>query len=1075
MPAPAARPLRVTVLGQVTACAQSGDPLLPVSGRGADLVAALVLASGSPASAERLIDEVWPDGPPASGRAALQTLVSRLRAGHGADLVRSTAAGYALGVPAAEVDLLRAEAAATDARAALDAGDPRSATDLTAAALAELGAPDSGVPEPELRAAVTTRAERARTDLLRSRVAALLAGAAPAAALPAAEELAALAPLDDAAQLALMRALHAAGRSSEALVSFAAYRERLADQLGTDPTAQVTDFHLQLLTAQAPATRPRVLGVRAVPGDLLGRDQDLDAVQRALTGAAVVTVLGTGGLGKTRLVQEVARRAADRGEAVAVVELASVRSPEDLLPALADALRVPDPVRTPGAPADPRGIQDRVADRLADHPTLLVLDNCEQVLGAVAGVVTELCATVPGLRVLTTSRAPLGVPGEQVHPLLPLPATAPDGGPGPAVALFTARATAVRPGVVLPPEVLDRLCRKLDGLPLAIELAAARTRSMTVEEIDRRLSDRFGLLTGGGAGLPERHRTLHAVIAWSWDLLTASQRVLARRVAALPDGFPAEAAVALAGPGADEVAVLDDLDALVAQSLLRAEEHRPTRSMRYRMLELVREFGEREARAAGDEELIRHAIGDWARDLAADRIGPDGPDRVQLDPVIEREQDNLVAVLRGELARGVDARLDVAVALFGVAAMRWLLQGAHDELVQVQRRLLGLARDWTPPPELADAAVLGFGVAALTEVMWGDLRHGALARRLVARARTAGPVSPVHELLAGLVREVADPVELDRLLADARVSGDPATRRFSLLGSWSIAENDGRIDDAIGHAEKAYHLGRQQDDPWTLALAAVQLACAHTQSGRPAEAVPWIDEAERAMDRLHELEAGPAIMAIEEGLWQIRGLTLLALGEFEAAAHLFGRMAVESQDQREAATLTKLGAAETAFGRGELTTALAHYRELLAATDGDEWRQNPWRLIATGVCLAAHALAGETGHPAVVAAAGSVRSIPIRAGSRAVPYADRPVLGVLLLGTAAWRMAVGEAEHTVLPLMALAERMRSRQDYRPLHRHLHWELATARYGEQAVAGARAAELAAGRAGELDRAIALLAG
>lgn len=1053
----------MTVLGQVTACAQPGDRPVPVAGRGADLLAALVLLAGAQASVDRLIDEVWPEGPPASGRAALQTLVSRLRAAHGADLVRSTPAGYALGVPPAQVDLLRAEAAATDG------------TDATAVAdaLALLGSdPDSAVPDPDLRARVVVRAQRARTALLRARIAALLDGPAPADALPDAESLAADAPLDDTAQLALMRALHAAGRSTEALASFAAYRERLADRLGTDPAAAVSEFHLRLLSAQAPPSppRPRVLGVRTVPGDLLGRAEDLAAVERELASSPVVCVLGTGGLGKTRLVQEVARRAADRGQAVAVAELASVRDPEDLLPALTEALRVPEPVRTAGR-VDLRGMQARLRDRLAEQPTLLVLDNCEQILAAVADWVAQTTGTVPGLRVLATSRAPLGVPGEQVHPLLPLPTVDAEGRPGPAVALFTERALAVRPDVVLPPEVLDRLCRRLDGLPLAIELAAARTRSLTVEEIERRLSDRFSLLTGGGAGLPERHRTLHAVIDWSWDLLTSSQRVLARRVAALPDGFPAEAAVAVVGPDADEFAVLDDLDALVAQSLLRAEEHRPTRSMRYRMLELVREFGEREAAAAGEQELVRTALGDWARDLAVDRIGPDGPDRVQLDPVVEREQDNLVALLRAELARGAQGRTDVLVTVFALSAMRWLLQGAHDELAQVQRQVLARARDWTPPPELADAAVLGFSIAAVVEVMWGDLREGALARVLVSRVRHAGPVSPVNLMLADLVQSVGDQDALERILADARVSPDEATRRFALLGSWTIAENAGRMDEAITHADGAYRLGVRQDDPWTIALASVQLGGAYTQIGRADLAVPWVERTEQALARLHAQDAGPAVTAIEEGLWQVRALTLLALGDFDAAEQLFSRRAEESHDQQEAAMLTRLGAAETAFGRGEIDQALDHYRALVAATAGDDWRQNPWRLVAAGACLAAHALAGRTELPELHELAASLRTIPIRQGTRSVPYADRPVLGTVLLGAAAWRMAVGEQEDTVLPLLALAEQMHSRQDYRPLQRDLHWSRATARYGEPAVTRARATPVP----DALGRAITLLQG
>lgn len=1062
-------PLRVRVLGQVAAAGPDGAALAPVAGRGADLLAALVLLDGAPGSAERLIDEVWPQDPPGSGRAALQTVVSRLRAAYGADLVRSVAAGYALGVGAEQVDLWRAERAVTAARAA----GARADTD-TATVLAELSSTESGVPDPVLRDAVEARARRAWTALARDRVTALLEGPAPADALPLAERLADLAPWDDSAQLALMRALHAAGRSSEAIAAFAGYRERLADELGTDPSSAVAAFHLELLTAEAAPTRQRVLGVKATPGDLLGRAEDLATVESALRTSAVVTVLGIGGLGKTRLVQEVARRAADRGEAVAVVELAAVRDPEDLLPVLGSALRVPEPVRTAASSAtDLRGIQDRVRDRLAEQPPLLVLDNCEQVLAAVAVLVADLTSTVPGLRVLATSRAPLGAPGERVHPLLPLPSTGPDGAPGPAVALFVERARAVRPDVALPPEVLTRLCRRLDGLPLAIELAAARTRSLTVEEIERRLSDRFQLLTGGGAGLPERHRTLHAVIDWSWDLLTGSQRELARRVASLPDGFGIDVAVALAGR--DEFAVLDDLDALVGQSLLRAEEHRPTRSMRYRMLELVREFGQREAERAGEQDLIVTALGRWGRDLATQRIGRDGPDRVQLDPVVEREQDNLIDLLRTELARGAEARPDVLVAVFGISAMRWLLQGAHEELAQLQRQVLDRARFWTPEPEVADAAVLGFSIAAVIEVTWGDLRHGALARRLALRALGAGAVSPVNRFLAALVRHIGDQPALDRLLAEARESSDGPTRRFSLLGSWTIAENDGRIDDAIGYADGAYRLGVAQDDPWTIALASVQLAGAYTQSGRAAEAMPWVAVTDQALERLHELEAGPAIAAIEEGLWQVRSAMLLGLGDFDAAERVFSRMAEQARDQREAQLLGRLGAAETAFGRGDLDRALVHYRELLLLTQVEDYRQNPWQMVVAGACLAAHALAGRTDLPELAEVAESVRDLPIQAGNRGVPYADRPVLGTVLVGVAAWRMASGTREDTVLPLLALAERMRSRQDYRPLQREQHWARATARYGAAAVRAARAAQQTVDRTDELRRAAALLHG
>ncbi|QZN85878.1 hypothetical protein K5O09_01205 [Cellulomonas sp. C5510] len=566
MPGRAPLPLDLTVLGQVRAASPDGAELLPVSGLGANLLVALALEPRGLSTA-RAIEETWPDAPPASGRAALQTLVSRLRGAHHAGLVASTAVGYALGVPPERVDLGRATAAAEEARTLLAAGDPDGAARTAGAAL-ELwdGEPGTGAPAGAVVTALRTRADAARRQLLRVRTAALLDGpadrAAAEGAVRAAEDLVALAPLDDTAHLLLLRALHAAGRTSEAVAAFARYREQLRDTLGTDPSAEVAAYHLELLSAASPRagagpgsrpdpppadrtgprgpgvtrpagspparpavdpppTRPGPPGLRVAPTALIGRDGDVRAVEELLRTAPVVTVLGTGGLGKTRLVQEVARRAAGRFPVVHVAELAGVRDDADVLPALAAALQLPDPTTRRGvADVRSRPLSERVLDRLGEQPTLLVLDNCEHVLDGAATWVAEVVAALPSLQVLTTSRSPLGVRGERVHPLAPLPAREPDGAPGPAVRLFTERATAVRPGVSLPTDVVERLCRRLDGLPLAIELAAARTRSLTVVEVERRLSDRFALLVTGAAGAPERHRTLRAVIAWSWDLLT---------------------------------------------------------------------------------------------------------------------------------------------------------------------------------------------------------------------------------------------------------------------------------------------------------------------------------------------------------------------------------------------------------------------------------------------------------------------------------------------------------------------------------------------------------------------------
>jgi predicted ATPase/DNA-binding SARP family transcriptional activator len=783
--APATGPLRLTVLGQVSAPDADGSVLVPVAGLGANLLLALALEHGRGIGAVRAVDEVWPDAPPASGRAALQTLVSRLRSAHGAGLLVSTATGYALGVDPADVDLHRATAAAEQAREALAGGDPGTAERTAGAALALwTGEPGTGATAEPLLAALAVRAEGVRRDLLRLRTRALLDLGDPGA-VASADALSEIAPLDDGAHLLRMRALHAAGRTSEAVAAFAEYRERLRDTLGTDPAPEVATFHVELLSepsaAPVPASSSRVLGLRVAPNALIGRDADVAAVVGLLGAAPVVTVLGTGGLGKTRLVQEVARRSVGRFGAVYVTELSAVREQADVGTVLAEALRAGESaVRLGMAEARVRILRDRVVDRLSEQPTLLVLDNCEHVLDEVAGWVADLIGTVPGLQVLVTSRAPLGVAGERVHPLEPLPAREPDGAPGPAVRLFTERATAVRPGLTLPADVVARLCDRLDGLPLAIELAAARTRSLTVEEVERRLTDRFALLVGGGAGTPERHRTLRAVIEWSWDLLTERQRVLARRVSQLSDGFGADAAAALvAGDGATEQQVLDDLDALVAQSLLRAQEHRPTGTMRYRMLETVREFGDREVDRVGERDRVLDLLLDWGREVALVVVGDmQRPERILLDPVGEREKDNLVTLLRRALDRehateGPTRRADAITALFAITGVRWVVQGAQEELADVQREVLPLCLGHRPPVGQGAGWTLGLCLIAGTELLYGDLRAGTRARvelrRVVAGRSDLGSVL---RLLADLVAHVLDVEQVVGLVAAAARADD---------------------------------------------------------------------------------------------------------------------------------------------------------------------------------------------------------------------------------------------------------------------------------------------------------------
>ncbi len=1107
MSALAVGPLRLAVLGQVRALGQDGVSMLPVSGLGANLLLALALGPGRGLSTSRAVEDTWPEGAPSSGRAALQTLVSRLRATHATGLLTSTATGYALGCGAEEVDLLRAADVVGRARAALAApgADAVAAAELTGTALdLWTGEPGTGVVSQELVEALRSRADTVRRDLLRVRAGALLL-LGDAAAVAASEELLGLAPLDDGAHLLRMRALHAAGRTTEAVAAFADYRARLRDTLGTDPSAEVAAFHLQLLDGTAlpaPAQRlaasgtgraphaapeaeepvrpapapPSVHGLRAAPTALIGREDDIVRVEALLGTTPVVTLLGAGGLGKTRLAQEVARRAVGRYAAVYVVELASVRQGADVTAALAAALGVAQTAPRRAVPDKrPRSLQDRVLGQLDGQPTLLVLDNCEHLLADVGQWVSDIVAAAPGVQVLTTSRAPLGVAGERVHPLEPLPVGDADA-PGPAVRLFTERATAVRPTVALPPGVVERLCARLDGLPLAIELAAARTRSLTVEEVERRLSDRFALLVGGSTSVPERHRTLHAVIEWSWDLLTERQRVLCRRVAAFPDGFTAEAAQYLAPAGAAEIAVLDDLDALVGQSLLRAEEHRSTGTMRYRMLETVREFGERETRAAGDGDTVRHALLDWGRDVCAQIVArSESPDRILLDPAGEAEHDNLVALLREALAAqgGDGPRPDAVAALYAVLGPRWLLQGAQEELGDIQADVLAAVRGWGPTPDLVDVLVVSLAVIAVTEPLFGDVRTGARARPALRRAVACPPgPSPLPAMLAQMALALARPRDAERVLARARSSDLLPLRRFALLTSGMLAENDGEIEAAIAHATAAFDLAVQGGETWSQVMAASSVASAFAQSLRPREALEWVETGMRMLEGLGGTLEHSAAGPLAEGLEQTRGFALLALGRHDAAEEVFARMVANGGQRHEPVLLGKLGIAESVRRRGDTERGLALMRDLVRQAEAT-LHGDPWLLLVLSSSVAAHALAGRTDAPGVARSADRLVETLMTGRGTNPMFTDRPVLGTTLVSVAAWRTATAPEAGTGLELLALAEQLQSRQDLPSTLRATHWAVAERVYGAASVAQARAEAAALPRHQQLPRATDLL--
>ncbi|MGW8357778.1 AfsR/SARP family transcriptional regulator [Streptomyces wedmorensis] len=549
------------------------------------LFTALAAAGGRAVGPGALIDQVWSDGDTADGQdrtAALQALVGRLRKALGREAVVSTpGGGYRLAGGPDAVDLHRFERLAAEGAAALADRHPERAAALLdealdlwqGPALADLPGRDTY----PLAVRVTRRHAQARRD----RLAADLALGRAATALAPLAALAAGEPLDEPLQALRIRALREAGRPAEALAAYEEVRATLADRLGTDPGPELRSLHAELLTADAPgpaapsdghaaagsgsrveaspgaraadgpgpharARTPEYAGVPVLPARLtsfIGRDEELDVLAGAWDRRRLVTLTGPGGVGKTRLALEAAETYEGR---VHLAELASVRDGSTVAAAVLTALGARDTqlwhrpaVAEPDA--DPYA---SLVEHCAGRRMLLVLDNCEHVVDAAADLTQTLLTRCPGVTVLATSREPLGVPGEAVHPLGPLPADA-------ALRLLGERGAAARPGFAVAEDTkaAQEVCRRLDGLPLAIELAAARLRMLTLRQIADRLDDRFRLLTSGARTLLPRQQTLRAVVDWSWDLLDDAERAVLRRLSVFTGGCDPAAAETVCADG----------------------------------------------------------------------------------------------------------------------------------------------------------------------------------------------------------------------------------------------------------------------------------------------------------------------------------------------------------------------------------------------------------------------------------------------------------------------------------------------------------------------------------------------
>jgi len=461
----------------------------------------------------------------------------------------------------------------------------------------------------------------------------------------------------------------------------------------------------------------------------IGRERVLREARDLLGASRLVTVTGAGGIGKTRLATELVERV-DRAYAdgVTVVELAAVEDGADVAAAVAAALAVPD--------QSTRSAADQIARHLAGRRTLLMVDNCEHLLAEVAELLGGLLDAVDGLSVLATSREPLGLPGEQIYPLGPL--SVPQSGADPAtvdateaVRLLTERARSFLPGFAVTDEnraAVVQLCDRLDGMPLAIELAAVRLRSLSVAQVVARLDHRFTLLTGGARSELPRHRTLWDLVDWSHELCGPDERLLWARLSVFPGTFDLEAAEAVGGSG--ELAagdVLDVLDRLVAKSIVNAETSGA--AMRYRLLVSIREYGARRLEEAGERAETRRRHRDHylarAATMVRDWCGPRQPDALA---AMRRDHANLLAAL--EWSASTPGQEQRAAELGALLRYHWIAGGQLSDGRRWLDRILAL--DPRPTPERGAAA----WVAAWVALIQGD--RTAAAGHLATCREVAG-------------------------------------------------------------------------------------------------------------------------------------------------------------------------------------------------------------------------------------------------------------------------------------------------------------------------------------------------
>ena len=855
------------------------------------VLAMIALAEGRTVTVDQLMEALWPAEAAESGRAALHAHVSRLRAHFGPAAARLETGhdGYRIDLGPDGLDVARARALLAAARPGAQPEPARAFALLRQAHALWRGPMLADLTDVAPIATAVHGFERLHAVVTDALIASAVDARQADAVVGLASAAVAADPLREQAVLLLMRVLAATAQAPEALRTGREYRHRLAEETGLDPSPALGSLERDIAGGAAgptptpgrlhggpPAARPTTR--------LIGREPQVAALHRLLAEQRLVSVVGPGGVGKSRVAFEVARS----DESAIVLLLAPVTDPTTIPHALAAALNL----------TVTRGdVLSACLAVLGDKPGLLVIDNCEHLLDAVRDMVESVLANCSGLTVLATSRVRLGLGAEYAFRLAPLPVPGPDdsgrdrGAPPPArvpsVAVFLDRAARVRPG--RPPSaaelrVVCDIVRRLDGMPLAIELAAARLSSFSLADLHRRLDRSLDLLGDGRPSSDARHRTLRATIEWSYGLLTEDQRRLFRHLSIFVDGVDLDDAEHLAadlGVGSDPGIVLADLvdasmiDAdIIDANIIDADgdgdvdadvDAQPLGRTRYRMLATMRAFGLDRLVAAGEDDAAARRLLRWAVEFTT-RInaGLTSEHEAEADAVLRRELANLRAAWQLALRQeSLDAAVAMVIELFDALAYRDLIE------------LRGWAQELAEDPALVDhpRAAAVFGVAAEAAYLNGDYPQAdTLARVGLERAgddtgawfclsalsvadlaRGAYPEVVEHSLAAaGLVTRPRENLGI-AALATAYAGDLDAARTLNQRGldgavsptllSWGayveaeIESRDGRPDLAEQHYVRAIDLARASGATFLVGVATVGLLTVRVATGRIRQAL----------------------------------------------------------------------------------------------------------------------------------------------------------------------------------------------------------------------------------------------